>query len=92
MESILQRERKCFICGRQGELDEHHCISGNSNRNNSEAYGLKIWLCRDCHSKVHDKGEMELQLKQFAQRRWEEEYGDRHDFITVFGKSWITED
>lgn len=89
MESILQTERKCFICGRLGELDEHHCISGVSNRKHSENFGLKIYVCRDCHTMVHTKREVELQIKQFAQRRWEEEYGDRQDFIKTFGKSWL---
>lgn len=89
MESILQSERKCFICGRGGDLDVHHAISGNSNRKHSEEYGLKIYLCRECHMKVHDKHEMEEQIKQFAQRRWEEEYGDRDAFRKVFGKSWL---
>lgn len=89
MESILQKERRCFICARTGELDEHHCISGSSNRQNSEAYGLKIYLCRLCHTKLHDNNVMEEQIKQFAQRRWEEEYGDRNDFIAIFGKSWL---
>lgn len=92
MDSILQRERVCFICGKQGELDVHHAISGNANRKRSDEYGLTINLCRDCHRELHDKGEMEKQIKQFAQRRWEEEYGTREDFIKVFGKSWILED
>ena len=92
MNSILQNERRCFICGKQGQLDCHHCISGNSNRSNSEAYGLKIRLCRECHEKVHSNNDIATQIKQFAQRRWEEEYGDRNDFISVFGKSFITED
>ncbi len=90
MESILQREKRCFVCGKKEELDCHHVIHGNSNRQNSEAYGLKIWLCRSCHSKVHNKDRiLDLQLIEFAQRRWEEEYGDRNDFISVFGKSWL---
>lgn len=89
MESILQTERKCYICGRQGELDTHHCCSGSSNRKNSEEDGLKILLCRDCHRKVHNNRDIELQIKQLAQRRWEEEYGDRQDFISRYGKSWL---
>lgn len=89
MESILQKERKCFICGRQGELDCHHCCSGSSNRKNSEEDGLKIWLCRDCHRKVHNNRKIELQIKQFAQRRWEELYGSRDEFIRIYGKSWL---
>lgn len=92
--SILcdETNKKCFICGKQGNLDVHHCCSGTANRKNSEAYGLKIYLCRECHTMVHNKREIEIQIKQFAQRRWEEEYGTREDFIKVFGKSWILED
>ena len=89
MESILQSERKCFICGREGTLDIHHCISGVSNRKHSEEYGLKIFVCRECHTMVHNKRDVEIQIKQFAQRRWEEEYGDRDAFRKVFGKSWL---
>ncbi len=48
-----------------------------------------MWLCRDCHRKVHNNREIELQIKQLAQRRWEEEYGDRQDFISRYGKSWL---
>ena len=101
MESILQTERKCLICGRQGDLDCHHAISGNSNRKNSEKYGLKIWLCRLCHKSLHDKGKVfidewhyvtETDIKILAQRKWEETYGSREDFIKVFGKSFDLED
>lgn len=101
MESILQTERKCFICGRQGELDSHHAISGVANRKNSEKYGLKIWLCRSCHSGIHDKGKVfidnwhyitENDIKAIAQAKWEETYGSRDDFRRVFGKSFIMED
>lgn len=90
MESILQREKECFICRRTGQLDLHHCIHGNSNRKNSDDYGLTVWLCRDCHARVHNKDRnLDLQLIEFAQRRWEEEYGDRESFRKVFGKSWL---
>lgn len=89
LNSILQNEKKCFICGKQTELDCHHCLSGSSNRKNSEEDGLKMWLCRDCHRKVHNNRDIELQIKQLAQRRWEEEYGDRQDFISRYGKSWL---
>jgi uncharacterized protein YlaI len=90
MESILQRERQCFVCGRQGELDVHHTWHGHSNRKNATDYGLTVYLCRDCHSMIHDRPEgraIDIQLKQFAQRRWEEEYGTREDFRRIFGKS-----
>ena len=102
MESILQTTRdRCFICAKVTDLDEHHCLSGTSNRDNSEDYGLKIYLCRNCHSELHDKGKIRIgkwieitedDLKGFAQRKWEETYGTREEFIEKFGKSWIKED
>lgn len=102
MESILQKDRdRCFTCGKVVHLDEHHCLSGTSNRDNSEDYGLKIYLCRDCHSSLHDKGKIyitpficitENDIKKFAQQKWEETYGTREEFIKIYGKSWILED
>lgn len=104
--SILcnEEDKKCFICGKRGEVDTHHCLSGTSNRENSEDYGLKIYLCRDCHSSLHDKGKIyitpficitENDIKKFAQQKWEETFGKenpREEFIAIFGKSWILED
>ena len=92
MNSILQNERKCFICGKQGQLDCHHCLSGISNRKHSERLGLKIWLCPDCHRKLHDDHhgrELELSIKQLGQRKFEEVYGTRQEFISIFGKSYL---
>ena len=88
MESILQKEKRCFICGRTGALDVHHCLSGYSNRDLSTYYGLTIYLCRNCH-KLHDTGKFEKEVKGFAQKKWEELYGSRDEFIKIFGKSWL---
>ena len=101
MESILQTERRCFICAKNGELDCHHAISGVSNRKNSDKYGLMIWLCRGCHSSLHDKGKVfiddwhyiaEDDIKAYAQAKWEETYGSREEFVKIFGKSFILGD
>lgn len=89
MNSILQNERKCYICGKQEQLDCHHCLSGTSNRKHSERLGLKIYLCPECHSKLHDNGRFENEVKQLAQRKFEEVYGTREDFIKIFGKSYM---
>lgn len=89
MESILQKEKRCFICGRTGELDEHHLLSGNSNRGNSTKYKLTIYICRACHGGIHDKGKFEKDAKMYAQREWEKKYGTREEFIKIFGKSWL---
>ena len=90
MDSIIQDEKKCYICGTEyGKIDEHHLLSGNSNRKWSEKFGLKIYLCRKCHSDVHDRHLYELELKQLGQKYFEEKCGTREEFISIFGKSFL---
>ena len=96
----MQKSRdRCFFCGRTGHLEEHHLLSGTSNRDNSEDYGLKVYICNNCHFlhskgivKINDVEIKESDIKAFAQRKWEETYGSREEFIKIFGKSWILED
>lgn len=86
---MLDERKQCFICGRHGPLDVHHCISGTANRKMADMYGLTVYLCRDCHRALHDKGLYDKELKQFAQRQWEASYGSREEFRQLFGKSWL---
>lgn len=91
MESILQVEKKCFLCGRQTMLECHHALHGTANRKNAEHYGLKVWLCRDCHTGtngVHRNREKDLKVIRYAQEKFEEQYG-REEFIKVFGKNYL---
>ena len=91
MKSILQDETVCFFCGTTHWLEEHH-IFGASNRKHSEKFGLKCYLCKRHHELVHRDIETALILKQRAQEEWEKQYGDRNDFMRVFGRSYIFED
>ena len=54
MQSIMQKEKYCFLCGAtSGEhLDRHHVFQ-SSLRNQSEKYGLWVYLC---HDKCHENG------------------------------------
>ena len=64
----------CFICRQRGVIHFHHIIYGSSNRDNSEKYGLKVPLCLSCHegnNGVHHNDELDLSLKQEAQRAFE---------------------
>ena len=55
-ESLLQNKesRICYLCARGGDyswkqvLEEHH-IFGGPNRHLSEEYGLKVYICPECH-------------------------------------------
>lgn len=93
MKSILQREKKCFVTGSKSGLHKHH-IFGAFNRDNSEKYGLWIWLRWDRHINAspyrtpHNDASFDLELKQMAQRKFEETHS-REEFMQIFGRSWV---
>ena len=87
--SIIQTNKaNCFICGGRAS-EEHHCIYGIANRKLSEKYGLKVYLCTDCHRigryAVHRCYEMDLKLKKIAQRKFEKKYPEL-SFLKIFRK------
>lgn len=91
MKSILQEQTEyCFICGRYG-TEIHHVFYGTANRKLATKYNLLVGLCYNHHrgSKgVHFNKELDLMLKQHAQRRFEEEYPQEH-FLTIFGRNYL---
>ena len=100
MDSIIQEEKRCFLCGCAfprgfyDGLEEHHVFFGTSNRAKSEKLGLKVWLCGEtCHrngkNAVHKNRETDLYVKRKAQEVYELTYGTREDFIREFGKSYL---
>lgn len=95
MESIVQHEKVCFLCGRNGNTDplEEHHIFNASNRSNSEKYGLKVWLCGNrCHRNgadaAHRSRETADRLKAIGQAEFEKTH-TRHEFIKIFGRSYL---
>lgn len=90
MRSVLVDDLEhCFLCGRFGPEDMHHCISGRGRRQIADKYGLIVPLCRLCHMRLHDHGEGDLELKQMAQTYFEKHLGTREEFREAFGKSWL---
>ncbi|WP_167955081.1 hypothetical protein [Anaerosporobacter faecicola] len=91
MDSIMQTEKKCFICARRKYLEEHHIFGGTANRKKSEKHGLKVWLCYEDHrgnSGVHFNRVVDLALKAAGQKKFEETH-TREEFRKEFGKSWL---
>lgn len=86
MNSIIQDERVCFICGSVRDLERHHCIHGTANRRLAEEDGLTVWLCHECHTNLHDKGEFDKALQSIAMNAWVRKYGNRQDFRIRYGK------
>lgn len=92
-DSILSNDRRCFICGYEGNLHRHHVFGGVANRSVSEREGCWCFICAKHHNmsdnSVHFNRDMDLKLKRFTQKKWEEKNGTREDFIRLFGKSWL---
>ncbi len=93
--SIMQTgERACYLCSRVTGLERHHVLAGPANRRISEAYGLWVWLCHDCHTGRYGAqydGEKGLQLKRDAQMAFQKYYG-RKLWMQLFRKNYLDEE
>ena len=89
--SIIQKEKnECFVCGDKRGLEEHHIFQG-INRKNSEHYGLKVYLCHECHQGkegAHFNNYLRRELHLIGQNAFVKKYG-YEEFIHVFGKDYI---
>ena len=92
MKSILTDDKEdiCYLCETGSEfLDVHH-IFGGPVRKTSDKYGLIVHLCRDCHRYIHDKGgNMMNYLHKKGQMAYEQQIGDRDQFINEFIRSYL---
>lgn len=90
MKSIIQKDKQCFVCG-SPYCEDHHIFFGTANRKLSEKYGLKVWLCPEHHrgtrAGVHFDRKFDLELKKYAQRKFEETYDE--NFVTLFGRNYL---
>lgn len=89
--SILQDGKFCYLCGARDGLQTHHVWGGVANRPISEKYGLKVWLCHECHTGPHgaqyDKA-TNLFLKQQAQRAFEKTH-TRAEWMSLIRKNYL---
>ena len=91
MKSILQDEKKCFVCGNEN-IHEHHIYFG-SKRKTSEKNGFKCFLCWEHHlgtSGVHGRNghELDVFLKEECQRTFEKTH-TREEFIRLVGCNYL---
>lgn len=61
-------------------------------RDNSEEYGLKVYLCNDHHiygpEAVHNNARIRHEMQRMAQREFEKRY-DHAKFMEVFGRNFL---
>lgn len=78
---------RCFLCF-ETPTDRHHCMYGTANRAKAEEWGLTVYLCPECHRKLHDQGLNARFLKQVAQQAFEEKY-DHELWMREFGRNYL---
>lgn len=95
LRSVIQNDLGvCFVTG-STNVAIHHIFPGRGRRKLCEKYGFLVALEPRYHNmssySVHavPNAGLDLQLKQMAQRYFEEHYGSRDDFIKEFGKSYL---
>ena len=93
MDSILSNERVCYVCGTPLDLHKHHVYEGIGRRKTSEKWGCWCYLCGRHHNLsqvgVHFNKQLDTEIKQKCQAKWEEINGSREDFIKIFGRSYL---
>ena len=92
--SIMQKDKRCYICSSENWLEEHHIFGGNPNRKLSEKHGLKVWFCHYCHNEpphgVHHNAQVDRNLKADAQEAAMIYYGwSKDEFRQIFGKNYL---
>ena len=84
---MIDDKYRCHICGRTGVLQKHHCLHG-IRRKAADKHDLTVWLCIDCHQKLHDHGEHDLELEKLAQKHFEETHSHA-EYMEKFGKNYL---
>lgn len=88
---IQQGDPRCFFCGRQIGLEQHHVMAGTANRKLSEKYGLWVWLCQEHHTGkdgAQYNREKNQGLKRLAQIAFEARHS--HDeWMETFRKNYL---
>lgn len=93
MKSIMQDERRCYICGSPYWTESHHIYGGNKNRKNSDKHGFTCWLCEAHHRGtygVHGReGKfIDEKLKRECQAKYELTHS-REEFMKIIGKNYL---
>lgn len=90
---MIVEDKRCYFCHNTQNLHRHHIFFGFANRKISEKYDLTVWLCCYHHNLglkcVHNNREMDLILKQQAQKYFEEHIGTREQFIKEIGRNYL---
>lgn len=80
--------KTCCHCGSTYQMTLHEIFEGR-NRINSMKYGFVLPLCLKCHRELQHVKSYNDKWKCKSQTYFEEHYGTREDFISIFRRSYL---
>ena len=99
--SIIQpKDGGCYLCEKlhgdysQKKTEEHHVYFGHGQREISERWGFKVYLCRKHHvnaggpEAVHRNHETCLLVQRDVQRAFEKTHS-RQEFMDLIGRNYL---
>ena len=91
--SILQKEKKCYVCNSTYNIHTHEVYFGK-NRQNSIEDGCCIYLCGDHHNQsnkgIHFDHNLDLKIKKIMEQKWLEVYNKTiDDFIERYHHNYL---
>jgi len=90
MKSIMQTEKRCYICTTMLNLHKHHIFQGK-NRKTSENNGFTVYLCGEHHNmsdnSVHFNHNMDRKIKEECQKVYELRH-TREEFMALIGRNY----
>ena len=87
MKSIIQHDKRCFVCGNI-EADTHHIRLGNCSRKKAEKYGLIMYLCWKHHRELHDNPAIKESVQKMAQKKLEQ-FISHDEYMKNFKKNYL---
>ena len=89
--NLVSNMEECYECG-SPYAECHHVFFGSYQKKWCTKHRLYIPLCANCHkgdNGPHKNYEKNLEYKQMAQQYYEENIGDRIQFMSEFGKNYL---
>lgn len=91
MQSLISKEKKCYVCNTKSNIHKHHIYMG-ANRKNSEKIGAWVYLCGYHHNQsnegVHFNPKLDQELKELAQQKYEENH-TRDEFMSIIKRNYL---
>lgn len=94
MDSIIQKDKYCYVCGATHNIMAHHIFYGTAKRQLSDKYGLIIYLCGKHHNLtnegIHFNKELDNKVKAMAQFRAMDYYNWSIDeWMKIFRRNYL---